>query len=81
MSFLVQELTGKRPLLPPDLPMTPEVRAPRWGSLNMRVCAALGGTGHAGVCGRAHAPIRALAHLLPSLALLLAAPVPHRWRT
>ena len=26
MSFLVQELEGKRPLLPPDLPMTPEVR-------------------------------------------------------
>lgn len=27
MDFLVNELTGKRPLLPPDLPMTPEVCA------------------------------------------------------
>ena len=26
MEFLVNELTGKRPLLPPDLPMTAEVR-------------------------------------------------------
>lgn len=25
MEFLVQELNGKRPLLPPDLPMSPEV--------------------------------------------------------
>ena len=25
MEFLVNELIGKRPLLPPDLPMTPEV--------------------------------------------------------
>ena len=26
MSFLLKELTGKRPLLPPTMPMTPEVR-------------------------------------------------------
>ena len=26
MEFLVRELNGKRPLLPPDLPMSPEVR-------------------------------------------------------
>lgn len=25
MEFLLRELNGKRPLLPPDLPMTPEV--------------------------------------------------------
>jgi phosphoenolpyruvate carboxylase len=25
MEFLLNELTGKRPLLPPNLPMTPEV--------------------------------------------------------
>jgi hypothetical protein len=25
MEWLLSELTGKRPLLPPDLPMTPEV--------------------------------------------------------
>jgi hypothetical protein len=29
MEWLLSELTGKRPLLPPDLPMTPEV-SPGW---------------------------------------------------